>query len=100
MKEDLKGTPWGQLIKQDLTRLEQLLKEKSDQKPLKETVNTETMEMINEMVSNLSQRLEIDGGTFEDWIKLVRSYVVLGKKEQAMETKKKAIGHFLSLIHN
>lgn len=94
MKEDLKGTPWGQLIKQDLTRLEQLLKEKSDQKPLKETVNTETMEMINEMVSNLSQKLEIDGGTSEDWLKLVRSYVVLGKKEQALETLKKAIGHF------
>lgn len=96
MKEDLKGTPWGQLIKQDLTRLEQLLeeKEKSYQKPLKETVNTETMEMINEMVSNLSRKLEIAGGTSEDWIKLVRSYLVLGKKDQALETLKKAIGHF------
>ena len=52
------------------------------------------MEMINEMVSNLSQRLEIDGGTFEDWIKLVRSYLVLGKKEQALENLKKSIGHF------
>lgn len=42
--------------------------------------------MIDQMVEGLAARLERDGGPVEDWIKLVRSYSVLGKKEAAAET--------------
>lgn len=41
------------------------------------------MEMIRGMVAQLSDRLATDGGTAEEWARLISSYGVLGETEQA-----------------
>ena len=41
-------------------------------------------EMILSMVGRLAERLKQDGSDFEGWIRLVRSYVVLGDRDKAI----------------
>ena len=43
----------------------------------------ERMQMIEGMVSGLSERLATTGGPPEDWARLIRAYGVLGRREQA-----------------
>ncbi|MBF0680859.1 MAG: c-type cytochrome biogenesis protein CcmI [Devosia sp.] len=43
----------------------------------------EQTEMIEAMVTGLSARLETSGGTVEEWMRLVQSYIVLGDLEKA-----------------
>ncbi len=43
----------------------------------------ERMEMIEGMVSGLSERLATDGGPPEEWARLIRAYGVLGRREAA-----------------
>jgi len=47
-------------------------------------------EMILGMVSRLAARLEKEGGTAEEWGRLIRSYVVLGKHDDAEQALTKA----------
>jgi cytochrome c-type biogenesis protein CcmH len=42
-------------------------------------------EMIRGMVQRLSDRLHADGGDVEGWLRLVRSYVVLGDRDKAKD---------------
>ena len=42
-------------------------------------------DMIYDMVSNLNERIKSEGGTFDEWFKLIRSYLVLGENELALE---------------
>jgi len=44
---------------------------------------SERMEMIEGMVSGLSERLATEGGPPEDWARLIRAYGVLGRRGQA-----------------
>lgn len=46
--------------------------------------------MIQSMVDGLQERLDRDGGTIEEWERLVRSQLVLGAREAARETLGKA----------
>jgi cytochrome c-type biogenesis protein CcmH len=39
--------------------------------------------MIQGMVERLSERLHRDGGDVEEWLRLVRSYMVLGQTDKA-----------------
>lgn len=39
--------------------------------------------MIGNMVEGLSARLASEGGTVDDWLRLIRSYVVLGRTDEA-----------------
>ena len=41
-------------------------------------------EMIRGMVSRLAERLKQDGSDFDGWMRLVRSYVVLGERDKAV----------------
>jgi len=50
-----------------------------------EMSSTDRSAMIGQMVAGLSERLRSDGGSADEWKKLVRSYMVLGKKEDAMK---------------
>lgn len=48
---------------------------------------------INSMVSRLAEKLKADPNDFEGWLRLVRAYVVLGRKEdasQALESARKS----------
>ena len=85
LKEETEESPWSQLIKQDIVRLENLIK---TQKNIE--ITEDEKDMIYNMVSNLNERIESEGGTFEEWFKLIRSYLVLGEKELALERFTKA----------
>jgi cytochrome c-type biogenesis protein CcmH len=39
--------------------------------------------MVRGMVSTLAERLKRDGSDIDGWMRLVRSYVVLGEREKA-----------------
>ncbi len=80
LKEETEESPWSQLINQDIVRLENLIK---TQKNIEMT--EDERDMIYNMVSNLNERIESEGGTFEEWFKLIRSYLVLGENELALE---------------
>jgi cytochrome c-type biogenesis protein CcmH len=41
------------------------------------------MDMIRGMVEKLSDRLHHDGSDLEGWLRLVRSYMVLGERDKA-----------------
>ena len=47
-------------------------------------------EMIKGMVSRLADRLSEDGGTVDEWVRLARSYKVLGRDDDAREALEKA----------
>ena len=50
--------------------------------------------MINQMVDGLAQRLKQDGSDLQGWLRLVRAYTVLGKREEASEALKSARANF------
>ncbi|MGI9378674.1 MAG: c-type cytochrome biogenesis protein CcmI [Methyloligellaceae bacterium] len=41
--------------------------------------------MINSMVSSLAERLNSDGGSVQEWLRLLRAYKVLGKTKEATD---------------
>lgn len=47
-------------------------------------------EAIAGMVAGLASRLEAQGGTAEEWARLMRSYAVLGQRDKAAEAAKRA----------
>ncbi|HAB38290.1 MAG TPA: c-type cytochrome biogenesis protein CcmI [Rhodobacteraceae bacterium] len=51
---------------------------------------TERLEMIQGMVSGLSERLANDGGPVEDWARLISSLAVLGQMDEARTVFEKA----------
>lgn len=51
---------------------------------------------INSMVEGLQARLDTDGGTAEEWVRLVRAYTVLGKTDAAQTAYDKARSTFAS----
>ena len=55
-------------------------------------MNTEDRQaMINDMVARLAERLETEGGSADEWIRLMNAYMVLGKKDEAKQAAAKAI---------
>ena len=88
-------SPYVNLINQDIKRLQQILDGKDQtQESLRESVDNETLDMINNMVSSLQSRLETEGGPYEDWLRLIRSYLVLDQQEKAFESLEKAVTYF------
>lgn len=47
--------------------------------------------MIEGMVEGLARRLDADGGSAQDWLRLVRSYKVLGREEEARDALETAL---------
>ena len=41
--------------------------------------------MAQGMVARLAERLKVDGSDVEGWLRLVRSYMVLGEREKALK---------------
>ena len=46
--------------------------------------------MVRSMVARLAERLKKDGSDFDGWMQLVRSYVVLGERDKAMNAAAEA----------
>jgi cytochrome c-type biogenesis protein CcmH len=51
--------------------------------PVPNEANSQTDEMVRGMVLKLAERLKRDGSDIDGWMRLVRSYVVLGEREKA-----------------
>jgi cytochrome c-type biogenesis protein CcmH len=47
--------------------------------------------MIEGMVDGLARRLEADGGTADEWLRLVRSYKALGREGEARDAVEAAL---------
>lgn len=78
--------PWVPVVRQHLERLGVM--EAVVAKPLE---NPEMdAEDIARMVSGLASRLESQGGTAEEWARLMRSYAVLGQRDKAMAAAERA----------
>ncbi|MFL2802383.1 MAG: c-type cytochrome biogenesis protein CcmI [Paracoccaceae bacterium] len=95
LMEETEGSPWSKLINQDITRLESLIEAQKNSPLLDKSIENNGLtedqkEMIYDMVSNLKERIDSEGGTFEEWFKLIRSYLVLGENEIALERLVKA----------
>lgn len=51
-------------------------------------------DMIRGMVDSLASKLETDPNNIEGWLRLVRSYMVLGDRDKAQAALKTGLGHF------
>ena len=71
---------WVKVIKNKLATLKGEGQPASKVEPSGGQVNDE---MIRGMVSRLAERLEKEGGNADDWLRLVRSYAVLGNPDKA-----------------
>jgi cytochrome c-type biogenesis protein CcmH len=67
--------PWAPLVKQQLMRLDQPA-----------AAAAPGPDAIRGMVEGLAARLESQGGSADEWARLMRSYVVLGETGKAVET--------------
>jgi cytochrome c-type biogenesis protein CcmH len=77
-----KDAPWAGFVRQELARLEG----GPGQDDLAAAANMapeQRMTMIRGMVEKLSDRLHHDGTDLEGWLRLVRSYMVLGERDKA-----------------
>ena len=73
---------WTQVIKGKIAALKN--------EPQADATPPVDAEMILNMVSRLAARLESEGGSVEDWVRLIRSYSVLAKGEDAAKALEKA----------
>ncbi len=58
------------------------------------SASAEQTAMINGMVMRLAERLNTDGSDLDGWLKLMRAYTVLGRRDDALTALKRAQGHF------
>ncbi|MCY4151124.1 MAG: c-type cytochrome biogenesis protein CcmI [Aestuariivita sp.] len=61
-----------------------------------EMTPAERIEMINNMVSGLEQRLQSEGGSTEEWLRLIRSLIVLDRNAAANAALSDALAVFAS----
>jgi cytochrome c-type biogenesis protein CcmH len=73
---------WVKAIKARLAKLK-------GEPPAEATAQAD-QEMILGMVSRLAERLQSQGGSAEEWARLIRSYAVLGKRDDAEQALAKA----------
>ncbi len=117
LKRGGEKAPWREAVQQRLAAVEQRAGVASGEKPAmapskepgpavvkgpsQEDVaaaqgmsSTDRSAMIAQMVAGLAERLKSDGGNVEEWKRLVRSYTVLGKQQDAIEALADARGAF------
>ena len=58
---------------------------KEELKAAREMTPEQRMAMINQMVEGLAQRLKENGNDLKGWLRLMRSYMVLGKPDEARQ---------------
>lgn len=77
--------PWVPVVKEQLARLD------GPQQAASEAAQPQMgAEDILRMVSGLAERLDKDGGSAEEWARLVRSYAVLGQRDKALAAAQRA----------
>jgi len=79
------GAPWGEVVRKRLASL-------GGEPPVAGQGDAPQIEAadIARMVSGLAERLETQGGTPDEWARLIRSYAVLGQRDKAMAAAQRA----------
>jgi cytochrome c-type biogenesis protein CcmH len=77
------GAPWVGFLRRELARLEGGGPGPEDVAAAADLGPEQRMTMIRGMVEKLSDRLHHDGTDLEGWLRLVRSYMVLGERDKA-----------------
>jgi cytochrome c-type biogenesis protein CcmH len=79
--------PWAEFVRQSLARVEGSVPQRgpNDEQvaAASELSADQRSAMVRSMVERLAQRLRKDGSDVEGWLQLVRSYVVLGDRDNA-----------------
>jgi cytochrome c-type biogenesis protein CcmH len=76
------GAPWADFVKQEIARVEHS-PGKDDVAAASDMMPEQRTAMIRGMVDQLSERLHKEGSDVEGWLRLVRSYMVLGERDKA-----------------
>ena len=76
--------PWVEAVKQELAALDGSLPTG------RQEAGQIGPDAIAGMVAGLASRLEAQGGTAEEWARLMRSYTVLGQRDKAMDAARRA----------
>jgi cytochrome c-type biogenesis protein CcmH len=74
--------PWAEYIRHELARVEGGPNEE-DVAAAADLSTEQRTAMIRSMVDRLAERLHREGADLEGWLRLVRSYMVLGEREKA-----------------
>jgi cytochrome c-type biogenesis protein CcmH len=78
--------PWLPMVRDSLARLDGTAAAPAAKPAAGPAMGEEQRAMVRGMVEGLAQRLAAQGGTPEEWARLVRSYGVLGERPKAEET--------------
>lgn len=104
--EDAEGTePWLGLVNRELARLNAVseLEGAETKQPSVSAEDVEAAESLTEgdrramilgMVASLEERLNTEGGTVQEWKRLINSLTVLGRMEDAAEAVNRALSEF------
>jgi cytochrome c-type biogenesis protein CcmH len=89
--------PWRPVIERALASLEKTNAGRIEKGPSQEQADAaaqmsgeDRMAMIETMVAGLAERLKAEPDNMSDWQKLIRSYLVLGKKDEALKALENA----------
>jgi cytochrome c-type biogenesis protein CcmH len=89
--------PWRPVVERALSSLEKPAAGKIEKVPSQEEADAaaqmsgeDRMAMIETMVAGLAERLKASPDNMSDWQKLIRSYLVLGKKDEALKALENA----------
>jgi cytochrome c-type biogenesis protein CcmH len=77
------NAPWAEFIRAELMRLTGGPTE-DQMAAAKDLPPEQRLAMIKGMVERLAERLGKDGSDIEGWLRLVRSYMILGERERAL----------------
>jgi cytochrome c-type biogenesis protein CcmH len=84
MLEGAADAPWAEFVRRALARVEGKAGPGDDDVAAASDLSPEQRAvMIRGMVDRLAERLHRDGSDVEGWLRLVRSYVVLGERDKA-----------------
>jgi cytochrome c-type biogenesis protein CcmH len=77
--------PWAEFIRQEVTRVSGgPAPSQDDVAAASQLAPEQQSAMVQSMVTRLAERLHRDGSDIEGWLRLVRSYMVLGDRDKAL----------------
>jgi cytochrome c-type biogenesis protein CcmH len=80
--------PWAEFVRESLARVEGTAPQRGPNEQevaaASEMAPEQRNTMIRGMVARLAERLEHDGSDVDGWLRLLRSYMVLGERDKAM----------------
>jgi cytochrome c-type biogenesis protein CcmH len=82
LKDAPPDAPWIDFVREALARLENAAM--PSQKEMSELSPQQQAAMVQGMVARLAERLKRDGSDVEGWLRLLRSYMVLGERDKAL----------------